>query len=192
MIWKSLCSRGKSIFFSLLLIMRNTRLDSDKYKLLSHFDIHEVWIPWPIKTGDGRYTGTDLWYCDFIVIPVHQHHDMISPQLLVQQLIKQGKFQSWTIDHPHFNVPFPIVIMLGVWLGSDKYKFATSLVWLDRKSNYWSPSYMGCLCSTDSDTATGLRNGPVGVRVVNEIQLIRSYQLSCICRGCDENGKYSA
>ena len=37
--------------------------------------------------------------------------------------------------------PCPIWIMLSTWLGSDKYQFSKSLVWLDQGSNSRSPAH---------------------------------------------------
>ena len=50
--------------------------------------------------------------------------------------------------------PFRIPVMPSIWLGSDKYKLCTSLVWLDHGfestiSCMWGP------CSIDSATASG-------------------------------------
>ena len=61
---------------------------------------------------------------------------------------------TWYPTQSHYpdtqlTSPYPILIMLSTRLGSDKYPFWKSLIWLDRDSN---PRPFAVLCSTDLAT----------------------------------------
>ena len=64
---------------------------------------------------------------------------------------------TWYPTQPHYpdtelTSPCPILIIPGTWLGSNKYQFYKSLVWLD----HWFKRTISCMrdeCFTDSATA---------------------------------------
>ena len=60
-------------------------------------------------------------------------------------------FQSYYPDNEPTS-PCPILIMPSTWLGSDKYQFCKSLVWLDHGIEP-TISHTQDQCSTDSATA---------------------------------------
>ena len=59
------------------------------------------------------------------------------------------------LTNSEWTSPCPILLMPSAWLGSDKYQFYKSLIWLDRESNSRSPTHTWGRRSTDSVTAPG-------------------------------------
>ena len=106
---------------------------------------------------DGYRLVTVSTHGDFIVLP----HWKTGPPAPLPDI---------PLNHIILRLSQPVLIMLSTWLISDKYKFYTSLVWLDHG---FQPmiSRMQNPYSTDSDT-------------LSSPNLCSSYELinSCICK----------